>query len=118
MFYSPAFLPPASARLTDGQPVSRRENYASVLRNESLLPLLSLWDRPSQGQGFRLLQHVAVNEAEAVITYIEERYGEDGVVRFLNALGPAHSLEDAIETALPVSFGEFNRQWTQWIGEE
>ena len=48
---------------------------------------------------------------------IEWQYGEDGVARFLNALGRAHSLEGAIEAALPVSFGEFNRQWTGGLAE-
>jgi hypothetical protein len=115
LFYRRAFRPPSSARLPDGRPVSLRENYASALHNESLLPLISLWDWPIQGRGFGLLQHVAVNEAEAVVAFIADHYGEDGVVRFLNALGRAHSLEEAIEAAVPVSFGEFNRQWTRWI---
>jgi hypothetical protein len=65
-----------------------------------------------------LLQHVAANEAETVVIFIEERYGEDGIVRFLNAWERAHPLEDAIEAALPVSSGEFNRQWTRWINGE
>ena len=60
-------------------------------------------------------EHGAAQEAEALVIYIEERYGQDGVVRFLNSLGKARSLKDAIEAALPVSFGEFNRQWTAWI---
>jgi hypothetical protein len=46
------------------------------------------------------------------------QYGEASLVQFLNALGRAHSLEEAIATALPISFGEFNRQWLRWIGSE
>ena len=61
------------------------------------------------------MEYAAVNETEAVVIFIEDRYGENGVVRFLNSLGKAHSLEAAIEAALPVSFGEFNQQWTKWI---
>ena len=118
VFYPQAFLPPAAARLPDGRPAPPQETYARLLRNESRLPLVSLWDWPAQGQGVGLLQHVAANEAEAVVVFMEERYGKDGVVRFLNALGRARSLEDAIEAALPVSFGEFNRQWTRWIDGE
>jgi hypothetical protein len=89
-----------------------------VLRDGSLLPLISLWDWPDQGRGFGLLQHVAVNEAEAVVAFIADQYGEASLVQFLNALGRAHSLEEAIATALPISFGEFNRQWLRWIGSE
>ncbi|CAG0928889.1 hypothetical protein TFLX_01129 [Thermoflexales bacterium] len=115
LFYPPAFPPPAADRLPDGQPVSQRESYARVLRNESLLPLDALWNWNRNEQAFSLLQHVAVNEAEAVIIFIEDRYREEGVVRFLNALGQAPSLEKAIETALSVRYAEFNRQWVQWI---
>jgi hypothetical protein len=115
LFYPPAFLPPAADRLPDGQPVSQRESYARALRNESLLPLDALWNWNRNEQAFSLLQHVAVNEAEAVIIFIEDRYREEGVVRFLNALGQAPSLEKAIETALSVRYAEFNRQWVQWI---
>lgn len=115
LFY-PASRPLALAQNAGGQPVSKRESYANALRYESRLPLDTLWDWPIQGRGFGLLQHVAVNEVEAVVGFIEDRYGEDGVVRFLNTLGQSRSLEEALEAALPVSFGEFNRQWMQWIG--
>jgi hypothetical protein len=118
LFYPPVFLPPASTRLPDGRPVSLRDNYVDMLRGETRLPLDSLWDWPSNGQGFGLLQHVAVNEAEAVIIFVEDQYKEDGVVHFLNALGRAQSLEEAIEAALPVSFEEFNRKWMLWIEGE
>jgi hypothetical protein len=118
VFYQPTSLPPSSAYMPDGQLISLRQRYVGMLRRETLLPLDSLWDWPTDGQGFGLLQHVAVNQAEAIVVYLEEQYGPDGVVRFLNALGSARSLEAAIEAALPVSFGEFNRQWMQWITGE
>jgi hypothetical protein len=118
LFFPPTFPPPPLARLGRGQASSLREEYAAVLRSEALLPLDSLWDWPTEGRGFGLLQHIAVNEAEAVVAFIIEQYGEDGLVDFLNALGPAQSLEEAIEAALPVSFEEFNRQWKRWIAGE
>jgi hypothetical protein len=115
MFYQPTSLPPSSARMPDGQLIPLSQRYVEQLHQEELIPLVSLWDWPTDGQGFGLLQHVAVNQAEAIVIYIEEQYGEEGVVRFLNSLGQARALEDAIEAALPVSFGEFNRQWNKWI---
>ncbi|NTU65665.1 MAG: hypothetical protein HGB05_20260, partial [Chloroflexi bacterium] len=69
VFYPQAFLPPAAARPPDGRPVSLQETYVGLLRTESRLPLVSLWDWPAQGQGVGLLQHVAANEAEAVIVF-------------------------------------------------
>jgi hypothetical protein len=98
--------------------VTLRKYYIDLLRDESLVPLISLWNWDRNERAFGLLQHVAVNEAEAVVAFIDERYGEDHVVRFLNALGRAQALDEAIEAALPVSFGEFNQQWMQWITRE
>jgi hypothetical protein len=118
LFYPPGFPPPGLAQTASGPPVSPRENYANALRDAGLLPLDSLWAWPTEGRGFGLLQHVASNEAEAVVAFVEDRYNADGVVRFLNALGPAQSLEEAVETALHLSFGEFQRDWKQWIGGE
>ena len=115
VFYQPTFLPPSSARMPDGQLISLSQRYVEQLHQEKLVPLVSLWNWPTDGHSVGLLEHVATQEAEAIVIYVEERYGQDGVVRFLNSLGKAHSLEDAIEAALPVSFGEFNRQWTMWI---
>jgi hypothetical protein len=118
LFYPPVSLPPASTRLPNGQPVSQREYYVNALRNESLLPLEAVWDWNRSGQTSGPPPHVAVDEAEAVIIFIEDRYGADGVVRFLNALGRAQSLEEAIEAALPMQYAEFNRQWMSWIAGE
>ena len=119
LFFPATFPPPAVPQIVSWRPpVTTRQYYSDLLHDESLVPLISLWDWLEQGDRFGLLQHVAVNEAEAVVAFIAERYGEDHVVRFLNALGRAHALDEAIEAALPVSFGEFNRQWTKWIAGE
>jgi len=72
IFYPQAFLLTAAARLPDGRPVPPQETYARLLRTESRLPSVSLWDWPAQGQGVGLLQHVAANEAETVVIFIEE----------------------------------------------
>jgi hypothetical protein len=118
LFYRSELLPPSNARLPNGQPISLRRRYVDGLRGENLVPLVSLWDWPTDGHTFGLLEHVAVAEAESIVIYIEERYGKEGVVRFLNSLGKAHSLDEAIEATVPMSFGEFNRQWMKWIAGE
>ncbi|HSD82543.1 MAG TPA: hypothetical protein VLG46_01715 [Anaerolineae bacterium] len=115
LFYPPIVLPPASTRLANGWPISQRDRYVAVLRGETLLPLDAIWNWDHNERAFGLLQHVAANEAQSVVIFIEDRYGESGVVRFLNVLGQAHSLVEAIETALPVHYAEFNRQWKEWI---
>jgi hypothetical protein len=118
LFYQPTFLPPASTRGSDGTPISLRQNYVSLLQNEQQLPLDAVWNWNRNGQAFGLLQHMAVNEARTVIIFIEDRFGEDGVVRFLNALGRAQSLEEAIESGLSIEYAEFLRQWRQWSSGE
>jgi hypothetical protein len=119
LFYPATFPPPATPQIISWRPsVTLRKYYIDLLRDESLVPLISLWNWDRNERAFGLLQHVAVNEAEAVVAFIDERYGEDHVVRFLNALGRAQALDEAIEAALPVSFGEFNQQWMQWITME
>jgi len=118
LFFQPRLLPPSNARLPNGAPVSLRQRYVDLLRGENLLPLVSLWDWPTEGNYFGLLEPVAVAEAESLVIYIEDRYGKAGVVRFLNSLGKAQALDEAIDAALPVSFGEFNRQWLKWIAGE
>jgi hypothetical protein len=118
MYFQSAFLPPSVDISPKGMLVPRREHYVNQLRGENLVPLVSLWDWPTDGHYFGLLEHVAVAEAQAVVVYIEERYGREGVVRFLNSLGKAQSLDEAIETALPTSFSEFNQRWQKWIAGE
>ena len=116
LFYSPTVPPPTVPQIISWRPsVTLRKYYSDLLRDEFPVPLGSLWDWHEQGDRLVALQHIVVNEAEAVVAFIDERYGEEYVVRFLNALGRAQTLGEAIETALPVSFEEFNQQWRQWI---
>jgi hypothetical protein len=118
LFYPPAFLSPASTRGSDGELISLRPNYIRLLQNNQRLPLDSVWNWDSNERAFGLLQHVAVNEARVAIIFIEDRFGADGVVRFLNALGRAGSLEEAIEAGLSIEYSEFLKQWRQWSNGE
>ena len=59
-------------------------------------------------------RHVAANEAESVIIFIEERYGGDGVIRFLNALGKSTSLEEALEAGLSIEVWRVqSKEWSK-----
>jgi hypothetical protein len=118
LFYPPALLSPASIRGADGELISLQPNYVRLLQNEQQLPLDSVWNWDSNGTAFGLLQHIAVNEARVVIIFIEDRFGADGVVRFLNALGHAGSLEEALEAGLSIEYGEFLKEWSQWSSGE
>jgi len=115
VFFQAASLWPSIAYLNNGQPVSRRDFYVDQLRGVNLIPLTDLWTWPTAEKAPATLEQTARQEAKAVIIYIEERYGPGGVVRFLNSLGTARSLEAAIKTALAIDYAEFDQQWNKWI---
>jgi hypothetical protein len=115
VFYQSTILPPSMDLSPDGWPVSRRDHYVKQLHGAKLIPLAELWTWPAAGHDPATVEQVAMQEAKAVIIYIEERYGQGGVVRFLNSLGKARSLAAAITTALPIEYAEFDQQWNKWI---
>jgi hypothetical protein len=98
--------------------ISQRPDYVRLLQTNQRLPLDAVWNWDTRSESFGLLEYAAVNEAQAVIIFIEDRFGAEGVVQFLNALGLADSLEEAIEAALPIDYGEFLRQWRVWSSRE
>jgi hypothetical protein len=95
-----------------------RDVFVRLFADQALVPLITLWDWPRTGPTFGQLQDTAIAEADAVITFMAERYGSEGVIKFLNALGPARSLDEAIGRGLGVKFGEFSQQWLTWIGKQ
>ncbi len=102
---------------SQGEPGETQQFYRDVLAGAQLMPLAQLWTLPpdalmTSGDG-----DVVDAEIDALIAFIEERYGNAGVIKLLNALGPARSLEQAIETAFSVPFAEFNQQWQEWIDQ-
>lgn len=93
--------------------------YSNLLADVILIPLDTDWtwhvdQDPSMGANNDRGQI----EAEAVIAYIDQTYGPDKVVQFLNALGPAKSTADAIQIALNMKFADFNQGWLKWLGRE
>ena len=56
-------------------------------------------------------------EIDSLIAFVEDTRGPAGVIEFLNALGPARSLDQAIESALNVPYAEFEQQWQRWIDQ-
>ncbi len=49
VFYQPTFLPPSSAHMPDGQLISLSQRYVEQLHQEKLVPLVSLWNWPTDG---------------------------------------------------------------------
>lgn len=100
---------------SQGDPDETRQFYRDQLAGAQLLPLTQLWTLPPDYLITHGHDEVIDAEIDALIAFIEERYGNGGVIKLLNALGPARSIEQAIETALSVPFADFNQQWQAWI---
>jgi hypothetical protein len=91
--------------------------YADLLSGLILIPLETTWTwHVDQDPGMGAGNDRGQIEAEAAITYIDQTYGADRVVQFLNALGRARSIAEALQTSLKVKFADFNRAWLKWLG--
>lgn len=102
---------------SQGDPSATQQFYRDLLAGAQLRPLLSLWALPPDALMTGGDGDVIDAEIDALIAFIEERYGNAGVIKFLNALGPARSIDQAIETAFSVPFADFNQQWREWIDQ-
>ncbi len=99
---------------SQGEPAQTQQFYRDILAGAQVMPLARLWTLPSDSLSASGDGDVIDAEIDALMAFIEERYGNAGVIDFLNALGPARSIESAIETAFNVPFADFNQQWLEW----
>jgi hypothetical protein len=102
---------------SQGEPDATQQFYQDLLHDAKLVPLRDLWRWSSDRQIPDNQYDVIDGEIDSLIAFIEDTHGPIGVVKFLNALGPARSIDQAIETALNVPFAEFNQQWLEWIDQ-
>lgn len=102
--------------LTPPGVMSTQAFYRSRLADGELLPLADLWQRSPNVHAFAGWDGRAAVEAASLVAFIEDVHGQEWVVKFLNALGAADSLEAAIEQALSAPYGDVERQWLDWIG--
>lgn len=99
------------------QPDLAQAFYSDLLSDVILIPLETTWTwHVDQDPGLGAGNDRGQIEAEAVITYIDQTYGADRVVQFLNTLGNAPSIDAALQSSLQVKFTDFNRAWLKWLG--
>lgn len=53
----------------------------------------------------------------SMLSYLQERYGDEGTARMIEAFGEGLATEEAIQVALGVSATELNDAWQQWVGD-
>lgn len=97
--------------------LSARQYFTDRLAERELVPLEAVWRWDVNDRAFAGLTLSAVDQAEATVAFIQDRYGDDGVIYFLHALGQADSLPTAVERGLGVTFGEFYLEWLKWTGQ-
>lgn len=82
------------------------------------IPLESLWDWPRAFlTNSRLLDRLQHQVMSAVV-FLGKDYGADStgaIGRFTRAIATSHSLPEAIEKSLGISYPEFERQWKAWL---
>jgi tetratricopeptide (TPR) repeat protein len=99
--------------LEGGDPNREDAAVAALAREGRLMPLLTL-EAP-----FQTLPPVemaaAYAESLSAIAHIVRRSGPDGVVRLLAALGDRLPSEEALPTALALSYPEFQKSWEDYL---
>ena len=102
---------------SQGDFAETQQFYRDLLADKRIPPLSQLWIWPSPYVVSNDLSDLVDGEVDALIAFVEQQYGNAGVIKLLNALGPAESLKAAIETALTVKYDELEQQWLEWIGK-
>jgi hypothetical protein len=98
-----------------------RLRFAPPLRDflDDEVPLESLWDWPTGFQVDSRLYDRLQNEVMSAVVFIAKDYGAEvgtgAMGRFTRALGNSHSLPEAIEQSLGISYEDFETQWRKWL---
>jgi tetratricopeptide (TPR) repeat protein len=99
--------------LEGGDPNREDATVAALARDGRLMPLLTL-EAPFQTLPSAEMA-TAYAESLSAIAHILRRSGPDGVVRLLAALGDRLPSEEALPTALALSYPEFQKSWEDYL---
>jgi hypothetical protein len=96
--------------------ISAPAYFANRLAGQPRRPLAALWNwSGNEGPSASTADTAAVDQADAVIAFIVSTRGEGAVVDFLQALGQARSLREAVEEGLNADYDDFEADWQQWL---
>ena len=99
--------------LEGGDPNREDATVAALARDGKLMPLLTL-EAPFQTLPPAELA-AAYAESLSAIAHILRRSGPDGLVRLLAALGDRLPSEEALPTAIALSYPEFQKSWEDYL---
>jgi tetratricopeptide (TPR) repeat protein len=112
----PTWLQEGVSQWLEGGDPNREDAAATALaRDGKLMPLLTL-EAPFQTLPPPEMA-AAYAESLSAIAHILRRSGPDGVVRLLAALGDRLPSEEALPTALALSYPEFQKNWEDYLRE-
>ncbi len=110
----PTWLQEGVSQWLEGGDPNREDAAAAALaRDGKLMPLLTL-EAPFQTLPPADMA-TAYAESLSAIAHILRRSGPDGVVRLLAALGDRLPSEEALPTALALSYPEFQKSWEDYL---
>jgi tetratricopeptide (TPR) repeat protein len=99
--------------LEGGDPNREDATVSALARDGRLMPLLTL-EAPFQTLAPAEIT-AAYAESLSAIAHIIRRSGPDGVVRLLAALGDRLPSEEALPTAIALSYPEFQKSWEDYL---
>src|SRR5207245_7032135 len=99
--------------LEGGDPSREDAAVAAVAREGKVMPLLTL-EAPFQTLAPADLA-TAYAESLSAVAHILRRSGPDGIVRLLAALSDRLPSEEALPTALALSYPEFQKSWEDYL---
>ena len=110
----PTWLQEGISQWLEGGDPNREDAAVSALaRDGKLMPLLTL-EAPFQTLAPAEIT-AAYAESLSAIAHIIRRSGPDGVVRLLAALGDRLPSEEALPTAIALSYPEFQKSWEDYL---
>ena len=110
----PTWLQEGISQWLEGGDPNREDAAVSALaRDGKLMPLLTL-EAPFQTLAPAEMT-AAYAESLSAIAHIIRRSGPDGVVRLLAALGDRLPSEEALPTAIALSYPEFQKSWEDYL---
>jgi peptidase MA superfamily protein len=57
-------------------------------------------------------------ESASIVTFIIERWGDDGLARLFASFRQEMSYDDAVESSLDVTIEQLDAEWKSWLGYE
>ncbi len=93
-----------------------KENFHRAVKRS--LDANTLFSLEALGASFPLNSeesYLAYAQSLSAVTFILQRFGDDGMARLLAAISEGNAIEAAMRTALLIDLADFDRDWKAWL---